>query len=505
MLGYTTSNIADEKGVMLEHFFYFQFPLNLCKTCIFSSALAMLTDEIKQKSGGSFRRLFGKDTEKMKRFFALLITLVLTVSLFASCGLRDDDKDADGKTVLKVAVLESAYGKKMWEDVAAAYEADHQDIKIELTAEKNLEDVIGSKMKSGDYPDVVHLATGREAGLTETMVRENSLADISDILDEKVFGEEKTVKEKLIDGFTDTAATHPYGDDKMYMAPMFYGPCGLFYNAALFAEKNWSLPTTWDEMWELGQKAEAENIALFTYPTAGYFDALIYALLCETGGVDFYNDCMQYKEGVWDDKDAREALDIVARLASYTEPTTVANANNDNYLKNQQLVLDNKALFMPNGTWVSGEMADAPRVEGFEWGFMALPAIESDKDRYSYTYFEQIWVPENADHKDEAKDFIAYLYSDKAVKIFAESGAIQPIQGISDMLEGENKLFYSIYDTGAKAVMGGFAATDPVEGVSMVDTLFGTVNSIVSGDKTVDEWQEAIGKASDSLRKALKK
>ena len=72
-------------------------------------------------------------------------------------------------------------------------------------------------------------------------------------------------------------------------------------------------------------------------------------------------------------------------------------------------------------------------------------------------------------------------------------------------LEGENKLFYSIYDTGAKAVMGGVAATDPVEGVSMVDTLFGTVNSIVSGDKTVDEWQEAIGKASDSLRKALKK
>ena len=97
----------------------------------------------------------------MKRFFALLVTLVLTVSLFASCGLRDNDKDADGKTVLKVAVLESAYGKKMWEDVAAAYEADHQDIKIELTAQKNLEDVIGSKMKSGDNTDVVHLAKGR--------------------------------------------------------------------------------------------------------------------------------------------------------------------------------------------------------------------------------------------------------------------------------------------------------------------------------------------------------
>ena len=26
---------------------------------------------------------------------------------------------------------------------------------------------------------------------------------------------------------------------------MFYGPCGLFYNAGLFEEKGWSLPTTY--------------------------------------------------------------------------------------------------------------------------------------------------------------------------------------------------------------------------------------------------------------------
>lgn len=171
-----------------------------------------------------------------------------------------------GKTVLKVAVLESAYGKTMWEDVAAAYEEDHSDIKVELTAEKNLEDVIGSKMKSGDYPDVVHLATGREAGLTETMIRENSLADISDVLDKKVFGEDVSVADKLIDGFTDTAATNPYDDDKMYMAPMFYGPCGLFYNAGLFTEKNWSVPTTWDEMWELVRRRRKKGLRCLPIP-----------------------------------------------------------------------------------------------------------------------------------------------------------------------------------------------------------------------------------------------
>ncbi len=37
---------------------------------------------------------------------------------------------------------------------------------------------------------------------------------------------------------------------------MFYGPCGLFYNAGLFEEKGWDVPTTWDEMWALGDKAK---------------------------------------------------------------------------------------------------------------------------------------------------------------------------------------------------------------------------------------------------------
>ena len=158
---------------------------------------------------------------------------------------------------------------------------------------------------------------------------------------------------------------------------------------------------------------------------------------------------------------------------------------------------------MPNGTWVVGEMAEAPRAEGFEWGMTALPAVEENGDRYAFTFFEQIWVPSAAENKDAAKEFITYVYSDEAAAIFAESGAIQPIEGISDQLSDDNKLFYSIYDNGAKAGMGGFAATEAVEGVSMAATLFGTIDSIVSGDKSVSEWQESVEKTSDQLREAM--
>lgn len=105
------------------------------------------------------------------------------------------------------------------------------------------------------------------------------------------------------------------------------------------------MPTTWDEMWALGETAKNEGIALFTYPTTGYFDAFFYAMMYAAGGEDFFKKATTYSEGVWDTAEAGKLFETVSKLAPYTEKTTVANANNDNYLKNQQLILDNKALF----------------------------------------------------------------------------------------------------------------------------------------------------------------
>lgn len=446
-----------------------------------------------------------------KRVIGLTLATAMTVSLFAGCGTSNNQggsNSADGKQVLKFAAIETAYGSGMWDAIATAFEKTHEGVDVQVTVDRNIEDVISPSMKAGDYPDVVHLAVGREKALTETLIKEKGLEDLTSVLDMTVPNEDVKVKDKIIDGFTDTSITNPYGDGKTYLMPMFYGPCGLFYNASLIKEKGWEVPTTWDEMWELGDKAKAEGISLFTYPTASYFDAFFYALLNEAGGPEFFDKATHYEEGIWQTKEAKTVFDTVAKLCTYTDPTTPANANNDNFAKNQQLVIDGQALFMPNGTWVVGEMA-ASTPEDFEWGFMALPALEDGGDRYSYTFFEQIWVPAAAQNKDLAKEFIAFLYSDEAANIFVnehqgdESIAVQPIVGITDILNDENKMLYSIYDDGAKPAMGAFASTTPVEGVSIADAAFQTVNSLVSGDKTQSDWEKAITEASDALRPAL--
>ena len=450
----------------------------------------------------------------MKKIIALVLALVMVMGLVA-CGNNatpttnapannESTPDVPGTSApaaqdvtIKVAAIETAYGSQVWADVAAAF-TEATGIKVELTTDKNLEDVISGPMQNGEYPDVVHLATGRPAGLTEQLVKVNALHPLTNMLSLTIPGETVKVSEKIAGGFTDNNIVAPYGDGVTYMAPMFYSPCGLFYNAKLFESKGWTVPTTWDEMWALGDVAAAEGISLFTYPTAGYYDAFMFALMNAIGGPEFFNAITTYEEGAWDSENGKALLDILAKLATYTHPSTPAQANNQDFTKNQQMPMNGSALFMPNGTWITGEMADyaATLGDSFAWGMTAVPSAGAGA--YSFCWFEQAWIPAGAEHIAEAEQFVAFLYSDKAAEIFASAGAMQPILGIAEMLEGENVMFYSIYDNGAKAAMGGFAAFSEIPGVDISGTFFAPIDSLVAGTITIEDYANQV-KANSAL------
>lgn len=447
----------------------------------------------------------------MKRIGSLFLMWALVLSLFAGCRISESNSN-----VLKVAAIETAYGSEMWKAVCDAFTAQ-TGISVELTMDKNLEDVLSGPMQNGEYPDVVHLATGRPAGLTEQMIKQKALHPLDNVLQSIVPGEDKKVSEKIAGGFTDTSLTNPYGDGKTYLAPMFYSPCGLFYNQKLFAEKGWRVPATWDEMWALGETAKAEGIALFTYPTAGYYDAFLFALMYSIGGAAFFDKATHYEEGIWDSVEAQTMFSILDKLASYTHEKTPAQANNQDFTKNQLMVMQNEALFMPNGTWIVGEMAqaEATLTNDFAWGMTALPAVDANGDGYSFCWFEQAWIPAGAKNKEAAEQFVAFLYSDKACEIFAntpvqsesgvtvKSNAIQPVLGIADKLEGDNKLFFSIYDNGAKAAMGGFAAFREIPGIDISSVFFQPIDSLVAGTLTIEEYINNIKVASGQMRANL--
>ncbi|NLW14821.1 MAG: carbohydrate ABC transporter substrate-binding protein [Erysipelothrix sp.] len=436
----------------------------------------------------------------MKKLLAILLVGLLVLT---GCSTKKDEPETLSGN-LTIYGLEGGYGKAGWEAVVEEFEKLY-DIEVELVLEKNIGEILRPKVQADEAPDLVYLAVGSTDGFTDTMVAEEAILNIEDLLDMTVPGEDVKVKDKVLPGFLDSNRVRPYEDGELYLTPHFYSPLGMFYNKGLFEAKDWKIPATWDEMFALGDIAKEEGIALFTYPTTGYFDGFFASLLNAVVGTDHYNKLMNYDLDAWKDAKTKKAFEIVGKLAEYTHENTVAQANSEGFQKNQQLVMENKALFVPNGTWLPGEMAEAkaPSADGFAWGLAPVPAIKEGGDRYSSTFTEEVYIPAGAKNVDNAKAFLAFLYSDIAADKFynvSDSPAVQPIVGSDKLIPkgDDNEIYYNIYANGAKSNTVGFVAKSVVPGYKIEDILYETVNAVVNGDKTVDAWYdeviEAIGK-----------
>lgn len=460
----------------------------------------------------------------VRKLMALALVSTMATSMLAGCGSSDDSgkdsgKDADKgseETVLKVAAFEGGNGTQIWEDIAKAFEESHDGVKVELEMSPELDKDLTKAIQNGDVPDVVYYNLGQPSGFTETMLKEEAIADISDVFDDEL-------KDKMLDGILDGTDAQPYGDGKVYLAPIFYTPTGFWYNATLVGEgKQYELPTTWDEFFALGEQAKKDGHSLFTFPTTGYFDATIYAMLAQAGGLDFYNDALRYDADTWTSEEGKKVLDTVAKLVGkdYTQEDTVSNANADGGFKiNQQNVIDGKALFMPNGNWVIGEMA-ASTPEDYEWGMMGVPKWSEDESQSVYTFTEQMWVPADAPNMDLAKEFVKFMYSDEVVDICLnnkttdkESGkesdtpVVVPVKGAADKLpDGITKDCYAAATADdVVAVTGKWATTAPIEGLDMAKAVYGPIESINTGDMTVDEWQKQLVETWEKCADALEK
>lgn len=404
----------------------------------------------------------------------------------------DDDNDSDGKRVLKLDFFMSGNAEsKGLVDAAAAFAEANPDIDVQVRVEKELETVLQKENATGSYSDVVYFNLASPSAYTESQLNSNEVLEITDVFE--------NISDSIDPAFANSAVSNFYGDGKQYLLPFSYSPTGFFYNTELIGEgKEYEMPTTWDEMFALGDQAREDGRYLFTFPTSGYFDTVIQGMLDAAGGADFLGEAMKYAEGTWESEEGKLVLDTVAKLVSpdYLHPDTVANANaQDGHKLNQQFVIDNEALFMPNGTWIVDEMAESTPEEGFHWGLIPLPAFNDSGDRVSVSYTEQIWIPKQAANVDDAKAFLEFLFTDEGAQIMIDGGFTVPVNDVSDRVEqGYISDFLAVYEDGARASIGAYA---PYDSAAMPDKdfgtiMYGTIENIANGRATVDEWQAEL-------------
>ncbi|MFK5951358.1 MAG: carbohydrate ABC transporter substrate-binding protein [Methylococcales bacterium] len=426
----------------------------------------------------------------MKKILSLFLCLSIMGSMIFAQGAKEVETENQEIQELEVAVFEGGYGRAYWDAVAEAFEKENPNVQINITANPEIGEIIRPQILSGNAPDFIYLPSNHRSGLTLAMIKDHALIDLTDTISQ--------IKEKFIPGFLDSSNCSPYNDGKVYLAPLYYSAMGLWYNKNLFETENIEVPETWDEFFEVGEKAKEMNRSLFTYqgiyPT--YLESIIYPIIASSAGLEGFEDCRVYKEGAWSKDEIYNVLSNIAKIGL------------DDYLLKGSVAMDHtqaqgqwllgKALFHPNGSWVEGEMKDSPRENNFEFGFCAAPVLNKDDQKYVFSSIEEIFIPSSAKNIELAKKFLLFQYSDIAIQLNAKNAkGIPPIKGAEKYIKEALQSVTSQSLKNIEIIIINDGSTDNTEAI---------VENIATEDKRVRLiTQKNSGKPSIARNNGIKK
>lgn len=468
----------------------------------------------------------------MKKAISMLLTATLALTTLVACNKQNKtsesqtkDKEVakttkeeasaaskNGKTFannqLNIAVFEGGYGSAYWDEIIKSFEKAYPGVKVNMQISPKIGDIIRPQIVAGNVPDFISMNDNDSSGLISSMVKERALLDLTDVFAEAGIDDKQPLKEQVLDGLLNTAKCSPYGDGKIFIAPFDASPMGMVYNKTLFKENGWKTPETWDEFFELGKKAQEKGISLFTYQGIypGYLESILWPALASATGIDNMKKIAAYTPDSLKTDKALQVFENMAKIGTdgYLMKGTVAL----NHTQSQTDMMMNKALFIPNGNWMEGEMKDAPRAEGFEFGLTCAPVLAKGDKRYVMSSVEQFEIPAKAKNPELAKEFLRFLYTKDSIKLFAEkANGIYALKKAKDIVKGvvTNGVYNmnDIYQDGTFMVFG-WDAMPEASKVVIADSVFNVASDVMNGKMTAEQWRDGIESAFKEISAAKK-
>jgi N-acetylglucosamine transport system substrate-binding protein len=414
--------------------------------------------------------------------------------------------DENGEQILNIAIFQGGFGDAYWNAVVDLFEEQHPGVTVNMTISPTIADIIRPQIVAGNAPDFIALNDKSEDGLILSMIKEKALLDISDVFEGQNYAGTNPLKDDIKDGLLESAKCAPYGDDKIYLAPFNTGPQGFIYNKTVFDEKGWTIPSTWEEFFKLGDTVQADGRALFTYQGIypGYLEEMLWPAIASAGGMEAIDAICAYEEGSFNNATVLNVLQQIADISSkgYLLKGTVGM----NHTESQSEMMLGKAAFITNGTWMESEMADAPREDGFEFAMASIPTLKAGDTHYVLDSCEQFSIPAQAKNKELAKEFLRFLYSDDSVKLFAEhAGSVYATKTgrelSKDYISTAAYNMYGIYDQeNTKSLIMNFEALPSNSKINVSDEVFAPITSVMNGEMTVEEWAQSVEDAFAQIR-----
>lgn len=394
-----------------------------------SSRIDQLFREVAEK-GMSRRQL-------MQRAAVLGVSIpALSVAMaqVAAAQGADNPLGVDPDAPLDVVIFKGGYGDDYAITNNALYNKLYPNAKITYAGTQRLQEQYQARFVDGNPPDIMDNSGAGNFNNT-TLVNEGQLTDLAPLMAAEAYGQPGvTFADSLAPG---TQEDGVYGG-KQYVLNYVYTMNGIWHNAALFEEKGWEYPTTWDDMFALCQTIKDAGIAPWTYQGQypQYMRTVFNEMVYKAGGVDAVLKLDNLAEDAWTQDIVSKVLDLFKKL--YDDGFIMEGTEALSHTEAQAAWLEGKAAFIPCGTWLENEMKDVIP-EGFKMVVNASPSLSADdalpQTAGSITAGETFIVP-TGKNPTGGMEYLRLLFSKEGGKAFSEATkSLTVVTGSADGLD----------------------------------------------------------------------
>ncbi|WP_407344197.1 extracellular solute-binding protein [Pengzhenrongella phosphoraccumulans] len=361
---------------------------------------------------------------------------ILPLVLTACGGTGSSDTAADGASsgakTLKLWHYEgadSAMGKA-WDESIKVFETEHPGVKVEFEqkAFEQIQQTAGMVLSSDEGPDLLEYNKGNAtAGLLSS---QGLLTDLTAEAKSRGWDTKLAASLQTTARYDDKGVM---GSGNWYGVPNYGEFVTVYYNKAMFAEKNLAVPTTFEEFTADLDAFKAAGVTPLAMSGAEYpAGQLYYELALSKADRNFVTAYQTYSEKV----------DFTADPLKYGAETF------DQWVKKGYIAADSSSLkaedaglsfingtspMFVSGSWWYGRFVTD--MAGTDWGIFNFPGNKLNAGSSG-----NLWVvPQNSKAKDLAYDFIDITMRPEIQAILGNNGGLPVAANAADITDPKSQ------------------------------------------------------------------
>lgn len=354
-----------------------------------------------------------------KKAVTIIFAIISSLLLISGCSGSEGASGSGDKTIEFMHLWPEGSSKQHNEivkEIVADFEADNPDVKVKLEVLSNeqYKDKIKVLSTSNELPDV---GMTWAAGYLEPYVDGKKFAPLDDLL-------EGNLKDSFVSGIPEAYEI----EGSTYGLPLELNIATVFYNKKIFEENGLEAPKTYEEFQNAVETLAKNGVAPIALGNKDrWTGSLWYMYFADRiGGGDVLTNAIN-RSGSFTDPALVSAAEEVQNLVDKDAFLKGFNGLSDEEAKS--MFMNEQAAMYLIATWDLPNYTtneDVPQEFRDSVGYFPFPTVDGKGEMSSYVGGPGVglFVAEDSDVKEEAKDFAAFFVKEWGEKSVTEAGVI---------------------------------------------------------------------------------